>query len=442
MIVGGGAAGTLAAIELLNRCAAREVVLVERSGALGEGVAYSTRDDRHLLNLPAAAMSVPAGDPGHFGRWLGQSSRSEVDPGSFVPRRRYGEYLRAMLARAASRQGGAVRLEIIRAAALAARSHPAGAEIELGDGRTLAARCAVIAIGQLSAYAPWSGASGLSRSERYVADPWRPGALDRVGAGDRVVLAGSGLTMADVAISLAGRGTRLLAVSRHGLTPLAHARTPAPGLAREWAPGGRLVDLARALRREAETADDWRSVVDSVRPQAQELWRSLSLEGQEQFMRHARRYWEAHRHRMAPEAARELERLIADGRLALRAGTILTVREGPDALEISFRPRSGTRRETLSASFLVNCTGTIDAAPQPLVVSLLRQGLARPDAHRLGLAVTGEGELLGARGAQESLIALGALRRGTLWETTAIAEIHAQAVSLAALLVRRRVAAS
>jgi uncharacterized NAD(P)/FAD-binding protein YdhS len=41
-------------------------------------------------------------------------------------------------------------------------------------------------------------------------------------------------------------------------------------------------------------------VVDGVRSMVNSLWNGLSLEDRRRFLRHLGRYWEVHRHRMAP----------------------------------------------------------------------------------------------------------------------------------------------
>src|SRR5690606_7794125 len=70
-IVGGGAAGTLAAIHLLRRAApGLRIAMYEPSLHPGEGVAYSTRRPEHLLNVPAGKMSALPDEPGDFLAWL------------------------------------------------------------------------------------------------------------------------------------------------------------------------------------------------------------------------------------------------------------------------------------------------------------------------------------------------------------------------------------
>jgi uncharacterized NAD(P)/FAD-binding protein YdhS len=64
------------------------LLLVERSGKTGRGVAFSTE----LLNVPAASMSALERDPGHFVRWLGAKGSPNAQD-DFVPRHLFGQYL-------------------------------------------------------------------------------------------------------------------------------------------------------------------------------------------------------------------------------------------------------------------------------------------------------------------------------------------------------------
>ena len=78
-IVGAGLSGTLVAVNLL-RYATRplRIVMIERRGDFGPGVAYSTTDPQHRLNVPAARMSAFETAPLHLlpGRRNGSGARS------------------------------------------------------------------------------------------------------------------------------------------------------------------------------------------------------------------------------------------------------------------------------------------------------------------------------------------------------------------------------
>src|SRR5690606_41901144 len=98
LIVGGGAAGVLVAIQLqAGHVPAPRVAIVEPAGRLGEGAAYSTTHPAHLLNVPASRMGAFAERPEHFLDVLaggaGASRRRLAD--RFPPRRACAHYLPA-----------------------------------------------------------------------------------------------------------------------------------------------------------------------------------------------------------------------------------------------------------------------------------------------------------------------------------------------------------
>ncbi len=200
--------------------------------------------------------------------------------------------------------------------------------------------------------------------------------------------------MADVAVELQDRGHRgpILVVSRHGLLPNVHAPTAFwPSFIDSDRPPQTSLALLRLVRREAAEARtkgvDWRAVVDSLRPHLILLWRALPLGEQMRALRHLRAYWDAHRHRIAPEIDARLSALRAEGRLEVIAGALVDGRSTPEAIEIDVRLRGAGRIETLRADRVVNCTGPNPAFARtgdPLVRALLSKGFAKPDRVGLG----------------------------------------------------------
>ena len=61
------------------------VVLVERRGTVGEGVAYSTRESAHLLNVPAGRISAWPDRPDDFLQWASRRY-GDIKPTDFLPR--------------------------------------------------------------------------------------------------------------------------------------------------------------------------------------------------------------------------------------------------------------------------------------------------------------------------------------------------------------------
>ena len=166
-VVGGGFSGTLTAVQLLRRAApGTRVLLIERSGDFGPGVAYGTPDDRHVLNVPAARMSACADEPDDLVGWAG------VAPDAYLPRRVFGEYLRARLAAAAARS--AARLERMTGEVRRIRPAPGALELVLDGGRHVACDRAVLALGALPG-------GGAVRAARRSARGRRPVAAGRAG---------------------------------------------------------------------------------------------------------------------------------------------------------------------------------------------------------------------------------------------------------------------
>jgi uncharacterized NAD(P)/FAD-binding protein YdhS len=122
----------------------------------------------------------------------------------------------------------------------------------------------------------------------------------------------------------------------------------------------------------------------------------------------------------------------------LLRGQVTKAERDGDGFRLMLRPRGSQRVEALTVDRAFDCTGYRPDLNSPLIQSLVAQGAARPDAHRLGLAVEPNGQVLSKSGPPtRGLFALGPLGQGSLWEITAVPEIvrqcDAAAQSLAAL---------
>jgi uncharacterized NAD(P)/FAD-binding protein YdhS len=441
-IVGGGASGTLAAVQLLRGAGAAaqplRVLLIDRDGRHGLGRAYSTTHPGHLLNSRAARMSGLPADPGHLVRW---AQAQGIAHDGFLARRDYGRYLAELLADAQRRAWPAARLSFVTDEVVSAARPGPGRPLRLGlaaGGEPAEADVAILATGSLPPGTPCPVPAG----PRYVTDPWAPGALDGVTDGRPVIIIGTGLTMLDLAMAVtdANPATVVHAVSRHALLPREHRGAPAAG--HPPAPplpelaGGplRLAGLVRQVRRAAaQYPGDWQDIIDVLRPQVPALWQRLPAADQRLFLRRYARYWEVHRHRVPPATAARIAALRAAGRLQVRPGQIVAASGGQDGVRVAVA-HGGTITE-LDGGWLINGTGPaadVAATADPLLRDLLAAGLARPDPLGLGLDADPGGALIDAAGRpSDAIFALGPPLRGVRYETTAIAEIACQAESLA-----------
>ena len=442
-ILGGGASGTLLAAELLRRAERPlEVALVEPRSALGRGPAYTTSFPVHVMNVPAGRLSARADDPDHFVEWLRRR-----DPGSgpttFAPRVQYGRYLQEVVTDAQVAARRLVALEHVRDEVTDVRPRREGGfDVSLAGAAPLAADRVVLALGNLPPDALRRLRPEGGDPERFVYDPWAPGAFDFPSPDGDVLVLGTGLTAVDVVLGLRHRGHegRVIAVSRHGLLPRVHAfAAPRPAPAWELPATASLGEVVAEVRRQrARTGGDFRLVVDGLRGRTQSLWRALTPADRARFLRHLQPFWDVHRHRMAPQVDGGLRALLATDALRVLAGRVEAVEERCGVVHVRVRPRGAFAAAELQVRHVVDCTGPapLGRTSHRLVQRLLARGLVRTDALGLGLDATPDGRLVSLENRRgDRLFALGPLLRGALWETTAMGEIRAQAAGLAELLL-------
>jgi uncharacterized NAD(P)/FAD-binding protein YdhS/predicted metal-dependent enzyme (double-stranded beta helix superfamily) len=452
VVVGGGFSGAMTAAHLL-RGARRlgpglRVAVVERRGAVGEGLAYGTAEPAHLLNVPAGRMSAWPDRPDDFVRWAAGRSAG-VRPGDFLPRQWYAEYVRESLLEAARAAAPAAGLSVLPDEVRRVARHPAGGwMVHLSRGPSVRAAAVVLAVGHRPPSDPvgrrWAGPR-----DRFIADPWRPFAVSQVGPDEPVAILGSGLTAVDAVLSLTQqpRSAPITLVSRRGLLPQAHAAAPAPPadmgpLVRRLvaaAAGLRAAALSRELRRavreRAAAGGDWRGVVDGLRPHTEALWRALPPGERRRFLTHLRPVWEVHRHRMACPVADRLRALLDSGAVRVMAGRVVSAVAEGGRVRVTTRERGCDRVTETEVAWVINCTGpepSNSAESNPAIGSLLVHDLVRPDDLSLGLQTTPGGNAVDARGREvPDLFVVGTLRKPASWESTAVPELREQAATVA-----------
>jgi uncharacterized NAD(P)/FAD-binding protein YdhS len=445
-VIGAGFSGTLLALHLLRRCPpSTRILLIERNRRFGHGTAYGTSNPVHLLNVPAGRMSAFHDQPSHFLDWLRNhpdaqrdpSCRSgDVHPGSFVPRRQFGAYVRSLL-KQELRRDPRRQLELLSGEVLAASDESDGLVLVLDRGRTVVADLAVLAIGNFPPEPMRVDDPSFYLSPLYRPDPWAPEALAGLHPDAGVLLIGTGLTSVDMAISLLDAGHRgpIHALSRRGLLPRPHL--PAPAQIRPVEAGSisarplALLRFLRAAARAAEASDgSWHAVVDGLRPISQDLWQAMPLEERRRFLRHLRPWWDVHRHRMAPSVAARIAEASLSRQFQVHAGRIRAFGMQGETVDVIYRPKRSNNLAALTVGRVINCTGLgadYDRIADPLVRFLLDGGLARPDPLRLGLDITPAGALLRRDGSiSRRLFAIGPVTKGMFWEIVAVPDIRRQ----------------
>lgn len=435
IIIGGGASGVLLAAHLLRDPDADiRVTLIEKRTAFGQGLAYSTPLEDHILNVSAFGMSAYADDPEHFWRWLEKTGHApDRNPRKvFVPRHLYGDYLAAILDDLRAAEGSSGRLHTLSEECVSVATTAAGVAVDLANGTSLIGHVAVLAVGHEEQ--PLIGKDIAVRPGSDADTPFDPDAP--------VLILGTGLSMVDAWVALAAQGHRgkIVAVSRRGLISSVQRKGNPIRLDSADVPLG--TDLSYFLRwfrdlvRTTERAGgDWRDVVDGIRPFNQKIWRSWPAGARRRFIEHTRAWWDIHRHRMPPALYERVSKAVESGALELVAGKFVGARRDGEAIEATIRRRGATGTETLHVGRIYDCTGiTADlaAGTNPVVRSLIDRGLARPDPLHIGLDVTEACAIIKADGhPSERLYAIGPLTRGAFFEIEGVPDIRVQCATLA-----------
>lgn len=449
-VVGGGLSGSIFALTLARSLIAADITVVEPRPTLGPGLAYSTEDPAHRVNVPASKMSIYEDDPLHFDRWLRSGNRMQDDPegvwpdGQLYPRRAlFGAYMREQVREVAA--GAAGSFHHLQARAISAeRTNAGGFAVTLDTGASLDSDILILATSHPPPAPPRAIATALTGHPSLIANPWAQGAFDAIAPADAVLIVGTGLTMADIAVSLARRGHQgpILAFSRRGLLPREHGSVPVPPpswFAEQKAPVTARALTARIRALIAAAAAEglsWHAVLDDVRAHAEGIWQGLTMEERRRLLRHLRSFWDAHRYRIAPPMAQTLARMRESGQLQVRAAALAEIQANDD-VTVVLRLRHQARSPLLrfNAQHVIVATGPAHGeliGQSPLLQSLAAQGLIQADPLGLGLAVDHDSRTIGKDGqTSDSLRVVGPLARERFGELMGLPQVARQPEAVA-----------
>ncbi len=449
-IIGGGYTGTAVAAHL-SRSATQplDITVVEPLAELGRGVAYGSCDPDHRINGPTIQHSLYPDDAEHFDRWHKASGAFAADPEcldplgrSYARRADMGRYVGHEFAVHQKDSPSGSSLRHIRDRAVNARAGGAGFVVSLAESADLAVDLLVITNSNAPPATPPAFEGAVAAHPAFYPDPWDLDRLAGIASDARILIIGTGLTMADVAITvLRDRpGATVTAVSRRGLLPQSQSQTPRTdtipqAMAREVPPFvGRhgkpdsIRTILRALREDARglvaEGRQWHVVVDEVREAAHHIWPALPEQEQRRFVRHLAPWYETHRFRYPPQTDAKVQALMAEGRLATRAASIVSAVPRSDQIEVTTRARSTDDLTTETFDAVINCTGPdrkSSRSGDPFLQNLVSGGLLVNHPFGLGLLVDDNFCAQNSEGQHDSrLRVIGPLSRGRLGETSGV----------------------
>ncbi|MFM7017087.1 MAG: FAD/NAD(P)-binding protein [Bacteroidota bacterium] len=450
VIIGGGAAGLLLLANIFEQATSPiSVALINAGYPLGRGIAYSTDNINHLLNVRVSRMSAFTNDVNHFTKWiLSQPHYREYHHEGleerFVPRKMYGEYLDDVYQNLLKSSNKYVQFEVMNEEAICLDKMGDDFKIELKNGNVICSKKVTLCTGNQPPIS-LPGLNAIKNSEKVYINPWLSEAVENIDLEQPIFIVGSGLTMVDTVISLIDQGfkNKIFVVSKHGAIPMAHpivrVSVPHP----DNAPPADLHKIYSQLKSRIRSAIDhteWHEpVLEAVRPFTQKIWQELSIEHKNRFLRHINHRWAKLRHRLPHEVHSLIQSLVDEGQIELYAGKLIDVKENQNGLTIQFFDKEKESNVQLNAQRIINCIGPegdYGKVENPLLKHMLNQGLISKDPLSLGFNATGDGNIIDQEGQEvANLFTIGSGLRGILWESTAIPEIRVQAHQMATKLL-------
>jgi uncharacterized NAD(P)/FAD-binding protein YdhS len=181
----------------------------------------------------------------------------------------------------------------------------------------------------------------------------------------------------------------------------------------------------------ANPRDQWQELVDLLRPEIHRIWKAWSTGEKKRFLRHVRRLWDVHRHRVSPELIQAWAGYVSAGKISVLAGRLesnsLSADENTIDAKISLL--EGHSRH-LQVNRVINCTGAVPDT------SLLESSDLEKDPLGLGIITNEVGNLIRKDGRSiESVFVLGPSLRPYFWEMTAVPELRVQSARIVEVLI-------
>lgn len=431
-IIGTGLSGVTTALYLNETLDKAEITLFEQSKSLiGKGIAYSSSLPYQPLNVRASNMSVYDHSPAHFVEWLKSKFPTiENIEHTFQPRNIFANYIKDEISAKLD------KTSIIAQQVLNIHEKEGKYDIITPETTHAPFDFVILCSGnekpqELSFLNDFSGI--------IENNPWNID-IETLVDKKEILCIGSGLTTVDLLGSLYKKNFkgRLSVYSRKGLFPRTHVEArPLPDISltpilqADKTISGYWSGLKTILKNTQDQGLTWHEVLDLIRPHIPVLWKNLSAIERKKFLSRVKSYWEIHRHRMPKESAQIIEDLTQKKQLQVLKGTIDHVRG--HQVYIKDKPII----HVVQPEVIINCTGpNTDISSNLLIKNLLDQDLVRQDELKIGIQTLDTGELINKH-SQNNIFAIGSLRKGNDYESTAMREIRIQARAISKLISER-----
>lgn len=450
-IIGGGFTGTMTVAQLIDKLTAPcEIILINEKETLNKGIAFNPYSDKHLLNVVADRMSAYPDKPTHFLDWVMQRENFKgkdrtLIVNSFLPRCLYGEYLCDIWAtKAKIVESKQIKLSVIDNFVTDLDVSDSCVTLVLDDNSSFNVDYCVIATGNHPPKNPLIKDMDFYKSKNYFQNPWNIKSVKAATNNLPILIIGNGLTMVDTVLGLLEQGFKgdIYSISPNGFNILPHRHNGLnyTKLNEELKDDLSLHQLVKLINRHIKTVKEYGAtaepIIDLLRPHTQRIWKSLSEKEKAIFMVRLRHLWGVARHRIPIHTHDKLQQLRIDGRLHIKAGKIIDLKECDKFVAAQYFNKRGNTIKTIEVSRVINCTGP-DTDLMNLDGHFLRRcllkGILTQDKLKLGIKTdTKSFQILNPAGKPHAnLFTIGSTLKGELWESTAVNELSKQAKELA-----------
>ena len=388
-IVGLGLSGLLTFFNLLQKYQPSsqklKITIFEKSLLSPKGIAYSTTNQNHLLNVPAIRMGIVSENRQDFYEWL-CSQGYNYQKTDFVPRQIFGIYLEDILQRAlkiAEEKNVVVEFR-----------HKEINEIYAGKkgGQKYGRDYFVIDNDVFSDCILAVGTNFKNQQQGF----WNNDVKKYLDEKEIHIL-GCGLTAIDAVVSLRDHKYtgKIFLHSRRAKLSQPHkisdfdkkAQSPLSLEDSDLPLSLIFHKFVAACKKE----ENWRVAFDAFRPLTQKFWASLDVEKKKRFLRHVFRWWNIHRHRCPEIQFSVIKQMMESGQLMIS-------------------------KDKTDISKAIDCTGFGYGYESDLIKNLVKNHLAIFDEINAGIISL-----------NENFYVTSGLNFGSLLEITAAPEIVPQA---------------
>jgi uncharacterized NAD(P)/FAD-binding protein YdhS len=430
VIIGDGFTAAVTAIHLLRQGVAADSLTIIGAGSLGKGNAYGCISPFFRLNVREDLPIVFSEDPLHFARWAEANiddPEAKTSAGFFYRRADFGRYISELIAA----EVGFDKIRRISSKVCALNQTHGLWKLDTADGGVLYAENVIIATGNSPPTWPCRIETEISEqaSARMIENPWTGHYLSAIGAEERIVLLGGGLTALDAIYAFAEQGHRgpITIVGPRPVFPPTQAqwvRQKQPNWPENLSPARLLRFMRHYVPPAPTTSTEWQSAWEELRPNLNAIWQQFTAHQRQMVFKRLGWVWSLYRFRASPQTIKAYERLKANHQIQFAVGRAKQVECSESAITVHLN--NGQR---IQADRIINCTGV---GTDLFLNQLIADAIAIPDPLGTAIAVdTNLSVMKPTLQAWNNLWMLGPATMGSLGDVVAASAISKQAEDLA-----------